>query len=648
MENDLTHANDRPKFSGGEERDKDDEYQERFSRSAYDDASEEWVPFNSRSDALIAQLYLERRIPPRHLSTFLELLREPSFDASKVTLSATTDIDVHVAKYRTQRAEQRATALTNSSPSPMLPLDIFSLIIDYIASFRHAMTPLNTADSASNSLERSTYPITETLQNISLTHRSLTHLAQNALGRRIYISSKQHLTQILRSPLLGNWTTELLISALPFGASDLTRPTNRETVDLIVAVLRQTPSLRFLSIRTPPYEYRDDPDNVHTYGSVAQLMAASQLHLLRLLKVISTELPLLEELWWRAKDRCSVRSKVDLADVCEAIGRMPRLKRLVVRNVVCKAGKDWTRRPLARSRADRSRSRSRSPHNSHAERPQHQLTSLSLTNVDFLSSSPNSITSDSLDRASHDLYPSLLYLLSPESNRSTLTSLTIDLSHSFRRFHVPIIPAAFPHIPTPTLTPDQAHFHSLLDIVQCALPFLHELRVQIRCPAFPSSDTVERLFSPCSSLRILHLWVLPPSPSSAPEDDLHIPQLMPHHHHAAFIHERPIDDTLLRHIPSSITELHLGLFNIGDDFAIWDEQDMHIQIWLDDIRRKQAETIEGGVIAARDEMKGWSLRKLKLVTPAMKHEYGMYNTRESCTIMRVEFEHLEDSMAVFM
>ena len=74
---------------------------------------------------------------------------------------------------------------------------------------------------------------------------------------------------------------------------------------------------------------------------------------------------------------------------------------------------------------------------------------------------------------------------------------------------------------------------------------------------------------------------------------------------------------------------------------------MHLQIWLDDdMRWGRGRDCDAVVIDGKNGQN--SLRRIKLLTPALKHLSGMYMAREACMARGIEFEHLEDSLAVFI
>lgn len=174
---------------------------ERTAPFAFDEETDEWIPFRNRSDALIARLYLDESLPSRHIDTFLELLRTAEFKPSELSFTKTTEIDAGIANYRQVRA--RGRAMHYEFPTTKLPYDIFENIIEQIALERD---PLSTEDPSScfgSHRHRRAKPrdsIAARLKSLSLVHRSLTPLAQKALGQRIFAQHKELVQALAEEP----------------------------------------------------------------------------------------------------------------------------------------------------------------------------------------------------------------------------------------------------------------------------------------------------------------------------------------------------------------------------------------------------------------------------------------------------------------
>ncbi len=58
----------------------------------YDLKAKTWIPYNSRSDALLANLVLQRNFTLDQLNSVLEVLQDPGFDKSQTTINMPTDV----------------------------------------------------------------------------------------------------------------------------------------------------------------------------------------------------------------------------------------------------------------------------------------------------------------------------------------------------------------------------------------------------------------------------------------------------------------------------------------------------------------------------------------------------------------------------
>lgn len=281
---------------------------QRTNNLAYDQEFGEWIPFSSPADALVAALHLRDGIPPRHVNSFLSVLRDPALDVSKLSFSHITDIDKFVGEYRQERSLDRARQFDFASRK--LPLDAFGNIISIIAAER---LPLSTDDQSmpagamlKHILHQET-DVSEQLKTLALVHPTLTPLAQCALGERILALEWPQSEALQRSPLIGPWTYDLALgmqgrTEFEFSPSDM--------ADVCRNIIARTPNLRFLRL-----------DTSRELGSEA---------LAKLLDSI-TRLKSLNTLYLLMGDtRRSMKLNMD--DVCRSIACMPKLRTLVLKN----------------------------------------------------------------------------------------------------------------------------------------------------------------------------------------------------------------------------------------------------------------------------------------------------------------------------
>lgn len=292
----------------------------------FDEESSAWIHYTIPTNALIAKLHLESQIPAPYINSFLEVLHNSQFDLRKLAFKSCGDIDRSVAEYRRAQTVQRATMVTSDIEFPtraLLPYDIFVLLIDAIA---HERLPLWTDDSSSffgsgkSSGGAAPDRISSRLKALALTHRTFTPLAQRALGQRIIVQNAEQLRALSRSPLLGLWTTELLLN-LNFprrGASSSF--TGTEDILYCVTEILRSPllsELKHLRIRSPIYIARE-----------------SRGCLIRVLEVIGS-LKKLESLCWTTPDRAMRSACVDVEDILRSTCTLMNLRRLAFHNARC-------------------------------------------------------------------------------------------------------------------------------------------------------------------------------------------------------------------------------------------------------------------------------------------------------------------------
>ncbi|KAL5519718.1 hypothetical protein ACEPAG_1378 [Sanghuangporus baumii] len=292
----------------------------------FDEESGAWIQYTTPTNALIAKLHLESQIPAPYINSFLEVLHNPQFELKKLAFKSCGDIDRSVAEYRRAQSVQRATMITSDIEFPTracLPYDIFSLLIDVIV---HERLPLWTDDPSSffgsGKSSGGTAPdrIASRLKALALTHRTLTPLAQRALGQRIIVHNAEHLRALSRSPLLGPWTTELLLNLnFPCGGASSSFTGTEDILYCVVEIL-QSPllsELRNLRVRSPVYIAREGKG-----------------YLTRLLEIIGS-LQKLESLCWTTPDRAMRSACVDVEDILRSTCTLMNLRRLAVHNARC-------------------------------------------------------------------------------------------------------------------------------------------------------------------------------------------------------------------------------------------------------------------------------------------------------------------------
>ncbi|OCB89088.1 hypothetical protein A7U60_g3771 [Sanghuangporus baumii] len=185
------------------------------------------IPFESHSDALLAQLTLQCGMSKQLFNILLNILLDPSFSLDELNLKSATDIDVRISEYRRGLAEARSYKIADGSspkaePSSIyeslgivgMPSIVFDLVLDQmIAELHHFSTEIDAtplsvpSDEPSTSL---THHLQSTFKQMSLVHRSWTEPAQRALRRRIVLTNRRTLRGFARSPACGTGVREFV------------------------------------------------------------------------------------------------------------------------------------------------------------------------------------------------------------------------------------------------------------------------------------------------------------------------------------------------------------------------------------------------------------------------------------------------------
>ncbi|KAI5118763.1 hypothetical protein M0805_004849 [Coniferiporia weirii] len=222
-----------------------------------DNSTKLWIPYKTRSDALLAHLKLQENVPASVLDSVLRVIQDPAFDSTKVTLNTSADVDARISEYRHSLSSRRTQ---NDDAVVGMPLVVLEQVLDQIVEqmgdcVREALNQYPDNEVRYPDLRR------RDLINMSLVHRAWTMPAQRALRRRVVLNSDRRLQLFLRSPHCGPWVQELIYSYDPFaelnehGNSDggTSSPVLDIRWQLLASLLQRLPNLRFLSIETVYY-----------------------------------------------------------------------------------------------------------------------------------------------------------------------------------------------------------------------------------------------------------------------------------------------------------------------------------------------------------------------------------------------------------
>ena len=163
-----------------------------------------WVPFQSRSDALLASLSMQQNLTWATLNSLLDIVSDPCFNASEVTLKNASDIDNRISSCR--REESFSRSLKQSSAKIPVPLIVVEDVADHLA--EQIMFSSRTMTKVRSwSVPPFDLAYKMDLRNMALVHRSWTEPAQRALRRNIILDGSD-MRRFLRHPFCGPWIQE--------------------------------------------------------------------------------------------------------------------------------------------------------------------------------------------------------------------------------------------------------------------------------------------------------------------------------------------------------------------------------------------------------------------------------------------------------
>lgn len=224
------------------------------------------TPFASAADALVARLRLEAGLGVPTINLFLNVLRHPCFNLEELTIQNASEIDATVASHRNElqreRGQNTSTTIKRDKDSDTskdtklpreIPYPILESILDCIASDQDLVDePVQYQIPLIDVVERQRG---DCLRNMSLVHRSWTALSQQRLAERVVARTPSQLIRLLRNPLPGRHTRELIVSLgdvwnhgyHPEGSDVPARPGDVET-DLC-NLIKRLPQLKKLTVK---------------------------------------------------------------------------------------------------------------------------------------------------------------------------------------------------------------------------------------------------------------------------------------------------------------------------------------------------------------------------------------------------------------
>ena len=201
--------------------------------------------FCTASDTLLSDLLLDNDFSIAELSQVLNVLRDPTFDLTQLSLQNASD--TYSGLSRSQSQSLLPLQRDSSSDCAGMPIVILELVLQYISASRASFHDI--------AMESKPTPLSEsakTLVNMSLVHRTWTGLAQRVLAYRVQVHGVDGIRRALVSSVLGPWTRELSFTYAVNRRihTDFDGECSTVVFPYLCALLQKFQNLRLLSIWT--------------------------------------------------------------------------------------------------------------------------------------------------------------------------------------------------------------------------------------------------------------------------------------------------------------------------------------------------------------------------------------------------------------
>lgn len=246
-------------------------------KRALDPTSDRWIPYQSYSDALIAQLSLSRGFTSMDVDLVLEIIHDPAFDPKEVSFQKTADIYVPVAEDResAREASLRALSMPNGS---LETAGMSHTILDLVVHHIEQEVLVTIGKHYGPFFDECEWM--KTLEQMTMVHRSWARPVLHAHRRFLVIDDKHMLDgQILHSVRYGPWTRELSYAMRP----GTTSPTTTKLVpwtnwNTFTSLLLRSPDLKVLMIEsTGRYNLTHGPERVGILSAFAAIGTLQRL-----------------------------------------------------------------------------------------------------------------------------------------------------------------------------------------------------------------------------------------------------------------------------------------------------------------------------------------------------------------------------------
>ncbi|KLO07677.1 hypothetical protein SCHPADRAFT_1001473 [Schizopora paradoxa] len=255
----------------------------------YDSKSKSWVKYNTRSDALLANLVLQHDFRLDQLDLVLTMLRDPEFDVSKVMMSMSSDVlrTIGVQSDRTAYERSKSGQLWETKKHGM-PRTVFECVLDTMKD--NLFLPFEEEITVDE--YRPSHSARQDLVNMTRVHSAWAQDVRPLLQRRAVISGPDQLTLFLRSVYCGAHVREVILHVTGEFEDDQIFPI---CSSLFSGLFSYCPNIQSFSLQfSGSTKKTGSHESTSAYRILVSRMVIVAIHAFQ---SMATHLPHLERLW---------------------------------------------------------------------------------------------------------------------------------------------------------------------------------------------------------------------------------------------------------------------------------------------------------------------------------------------------------------
>lgn len=141
---------------------------------------EEWIPYKTVSDALIADLSLSHNVSLATLDLFLAVVSDTAFNPGHITFERATDIDARISEHRREQLAVSLYSHGSGRECAGMPLIVLERVAEYMFDYSPGLNHVLMGWSQDELSLRYLYSNSDLLR-MSTVHRSWTCIIQQFL-----------------------------------------------------------------------------------------------------------------------------------------------------------------------------------------------------------------------------------------------------------------------------------------------------------------------------------------------------------------------------------------------------------------------------------------------------------------------------------